>query len=151
MNNQEINKIPASGFKNLADEIDEISKTKLGSHYDTQNYLEDISEKVEKVIEVNVQLQQKITKLGESITELAREIKSGKTKIPEGVQENHQKQIMPQGVPPVPKLTFSEEKKPEKETTGKNFIEQLKILTGQNMEVINSLKKIMLLLTYLIR
>ena len=142
MNNQQFGNVPASRFKNLAEEIEDISKTKFGSHYDMKDHLEDISEKVEKVIEVNVQLQQKITKLGEAIAELANEIRESKGEIAEPVQAPASS--MPRGIPPPPSLSFEEEdEEPMPEPgSGGRLVEQLKVLTDQNMELLKSLKNI---------
>lgn len=142
MNNQQFGNVPVSRFGSVADELEEINKTNFGSRYDMKDQLQDISEKVEKTIEVNIQLQQKITKLGQAIAELAKEIRAGKIQEPEHQEE--QKPGMPAGVPPPPMLDFEEEEETEKISSenSRNMVKQLKLLTDQNMELVNSLKNI---------
>lgn len=139
MNNPQFGNVPASRFGNLAEEIEDISKTKFGSHYDMKDQIEDISEKVEKMIEVNVQLQQNIIKLGEAIAELARDIKQGNVQAP--VVQQAPVSNTPRGIPPPPNLSFEEESEPEQPSNTK-FVDQLKMLTDQNMELLNELKSI---------
>jgi len=128
-------------------EIEQISKTRLGSHYDINDELRDISLKVEKSVQVNIQLQEKITELGEAIANLARDVKSiaEASGVPTEPQERMPAMSKEEfELPPVPEMPKLEEM-PELEERPSNsgkMASQLGELTKQNLELVKTLKEI---------
>lgn len=145
-------KVPASNL-GVAEEIEKLSRTKLGSHYDIHDQLADISEKVEKAIQVNIQLQERITRLGEAIAELASDVKQmaeGREQVPEepAIEEPIQEETE-LGLPALPPSPFEtggdiEEEIPEEEPERgpSRLAEEIKGLTEQNIELVKTLRAI---------
>jgi len=135
MNGQQFGNIPASRFGGNPAEA-------MHPQYDIRGQIEQLSQKIEKVIEVNIMLQQKITKLGEAIAELAGEIKSKNEEI--NLPEPMEGVPSPHGIPPAPIFEFEEatEEKHEKSHASGDAVKQMMRLTEQNMELINAINDI---------
>ena len=133
MNGQQFGNIPASRFGNAPNEA-------MYPQHDMGRQIEVLSQKIERVIEINIMLQQKITKLGEAIAELASEIRQKREEIQlpepmEGVPGPH-------GIPPAPVFDFVEEKEETKPHAAGDVVQQMKLLTDQNMELIGAIRDI---------
>jgi hypothetical protein len=134
MNGQQFGNIPASRFGGNPAEA-------MHPQYDVRGQIEQLSQKIEKVIEVNITLQQKITKLGEAIAELANEIKSKKEEI--NLPEQMEGMPSPHGIPPAPVFEFEEtEEKNERSNAPGDAVRQMKLLTEQNMQLIGAINDI---------
>lgn len=134
--------VPASNL-GVADEIENLSKTKLGSHYDINDKLEDISDKVEKAIEVNIELQDKITRLGQAIAVLGSEIKqlASAGKLEPQSMPKRKNDIRLPAIPPSP-LDLGEFEKGIPQQATNQLAGQIKLLAEQNIELVNALKSI---------
>jgi hypothetical protein len=144
--------VPASNLS-VAREIENMSHTKFGSHYDINSQLADISMKVEKSVEVNIQLQEKITQLGMLVSELAMDVK----RISESLEQAEGRAVAleprePIGeetelglpaVPALPSMDFGEEEQaaaPRERATG--LTDEIRKLTEENIELVRTLKGI---------
>ncbi|MDD5182242.1 MAG: hypothetical protein PHC66_03670 [Candidatus Nanoarchaeia archaeon] len=135
MDGQQFGNIPASRFGNAANEA-------MYPQHDIKAQIEGLSQKIEKVIEINIMLQQKITKLGEAITELAGELHSRKEEI--SLPEPMEGVPSPHGIPPAPVFEFeeSEERAAEKPHAAGDVVKQMQLLTDQNMALIDEIRSV---------
>jgi hypothetical protein len=134
MNGQQFGNIPASRFEGNPAEA-------VYPQHDIKGQIEALSQKIERVIEVNVMLQQKITKLGEAIAELAGEIRQNKDEMQ--MPEPMEGVPTPHGIPPAPIFEFDEEKETaEAPRQASDAVHQMRLLTEQNVELITAIRDI---------
>lgn len=135
MNGQQSGNVPASRF----------GGNPSGATYpqhDINAQIEQLSQKIEKVIEVNITLQQKIVQLSEAISGIAREMHAKNEEI--SLPEPMEGVPSPHGIPPAPVFNFDEEKeeREEKHSSSTDAVRQMKLLAEQNMELIGAIREI---------